>query len=121
MRKIAFTDRLRYQFDNLMSKGSIALIGWLFILSALLILFVSFIVVITGIGPTQENGTATGFWGMTWISLMRTLDSGAITGDTGSWQFLLAMFGVTLGGIFIVSILIGILTSGIESKLEELR
>ena len=121
MRKITLTDRLRYKFDNIMSKGSIALIGWLFILSALMILVVSVIVILAGIGPTQENGAAVGFWEMTWVSLMRTMDAGAISGDTGSWQFLLAMFIITLGGIFIFSILIGILTSGIESKLDELR
>jgi len=56
-----------------------------------------------------------------WMSLMRTLDPGTMGGDTGSWAFLAAMFGVTLGGIFIVSTLIGVLTSGIEGKLEELR
>lgn len=121
MRKITFTDRLRYQFDNIMSKGSIALIGWLFIMSAVLILLASLVVVVTGIAPVGEDGTATGFWGMAWVSLMRTMDSGAIAGDTGSWQFLLAMFIITMGGIFIVSILIGVLTSGIESKLEEMR
>ena len=33
MKQITFTDRLRYQFDNTMSKGTIALIGWLFIIS----------------------------------------------------------------------------------------
>jgi ion channel POLLUX/CASTOR len=121
MKKITLTDRLRYKFDNIMSRGSIALIGWLFILSAIMILVVSVIVVATGVGPTQDDGVATGFWPMTWVSLMRTMDAGAISGDTGSWQFLLAMFITTIGGIFIFSTLIGILTSGIESKLEELR
>jgi voltage-gated potassium channel Kch len=55
------------------------------------------------------------------MGLMRTLDSGTMGGDTGSWSFLLSMLGVTLGGIFVISTLIGILTSGIEGKLEELR
>ena len=86
-----------------MSRGSIALIGWLFILSAVMILVVSVIVVATGVGPTQENGAAPGFWEMAWVSLMRTMDAGAISGDTGSWQFLLAMFSITIGGIFIFS------------------
>ena len=52
---------------------------------------------------------------------MRTLDPGTMGGDTGRWAFLLAMLAVTLGGIFIVSTLIGVLTTGLEGKLDELR
>jgi voltage-gated potassium channel Kch len=117
LRKITFKDRLRYHFDNMMSKGPIALIGWLFIASAILILVISLVVISLGIGP---EGKAT-FLEVAWASLMRTLDPGTMGGDEGSRIFLLAMLTVTLGGIFIVSILIGILTTGIEGKLEELR
>jgi voltage-gated potassium channel Kch len=41
-------------------------------------------------------------------------------GDQG-WPFRAVMFLVTLGGIFLVSSLIGVLTSGLESKMDELR
>lgn len=117
MPKITFKNRIRYHFDNMMSKGPIALIGWLFIASAFLIAFVSIIVVSLGVGP---EGKAT-FFEVAWASLMRTLDPGTMGGDEGRWPFLLAMLTVTFGGIFIVSILIGILTTGIEGKLEQLR
>ncbi len=121
MRKITFTDRMRYQFDNIMSKGTIVLIGWLFLASLAMIIIVSLVVVLTGIAPVGEDGSRPGFLEVAWMSLMRTLDSGTMGGDTGRWSFLISMFLVTLGGIFVVSILIGILTSGIESKLDELR
>jgi voltage-gated potassium channel Kch len=101
----------------MMSKGPIALIGWLFIASAILIVLVSLVVVALGIGP-EEKGT---FVDIAWASLMRTLDAGTMGGDEGPWSFLLAMLIVTFGGIFIVSILIGVLTTGIEGKLEQLR
>jgi ion channel POLLUX/CASTOR len=117
VRKITFKDRFRYHFDNIMSKGPIALIGWLFIASAILIVSISLVVVTFGIGP---EGKAT-FMEVAWASLMRTLDPGTMGGDEGQRSFLLAMLVVTLGGIFIVSILIGILTTGIEGKLEQLR
>jgi len=55
-----------------------------------------------------------------WQSLMRSMDAGSVAGDTG-WWFRLVMFLVTLGGIFIMGSLIGVLTSGLEGKLEELR
>ncbi|HNW71084.1 MAG TPA: NAD-binding protein, partial [Bacteroidales bacterium] len=61
-----------------------------------------------------------GFIESAWRSLMRTLDAGTMGGDAG-WSFRLLMLLVTIGGIFIVSTLIGVLSSGIESKLEELR
>ncbi len=55
-----------------------------------------------------------------WQSLMRSMDAGSVAGDTG-WWFRLVMFLVTLGGIFIMGSLIGVLTSGLEGKLDELR
>ncbi len=51
---------------------------------------------------------------------MRTLDAGTMGADVG-WWFRIAMFIVTLTGVFIISTLIGILTSGIENRIEELR
>ena len=42
-------------------------------------------------------------------------------GDQRSWPYLFAMLGVTLGGIFVISTLISILTTGLESRIENLR
>jgi voltage-gated potassium channel Kch len=121
MKKITLMDRLRYRFDNTMSRGTVALIAWLFVLSVILIVIVSLVVVVAGIAPVGENGRPLSFPEIAWMSLMRTLDAGTMGGDTGSWPFLLSMFAVTLGGVFVISMLIGVLTSGIEGKLEDLR
>ncbi len=118
MYKVSLSDRLRYAFDNTMSRGPIALIGWLAALSALVILTIAAFVTATGIAPT--DGSPFDFIEATWISTMRALDSGAVGGDNG-WSFRIPMLLVTFGGIFLVSILIGVLTSGIEGKLEDLR
>jgi voltage-gated potassium channel Kch len=48
------------------------------------------------------------------------MDAGTIGGDTG-WDFRLVMLIVTIAGIFVFSTLIGILNTGLENKLEELR
>ena len=61
-----------------------------------------------------------GFFEGMWQSMLRTLDPGVVAGDTG-WQLRLLMMLVTIGGIFIVSILIGTITSGLEARLAELR
>jgi len=116
MKRISLLDRLRYRFDNVMSRGPIALIGWLCLLSAILILAVALFVFVSGVDPEKR-----GFAEIAWASLLRTLDPGTMGGDTGNWPFLLAMLTVTMGGIFVVSMLIGVLTTGIEGRLDLLR
>ncbi|HEU4562841.1 MAG TPA: hypothetical protein VFS20_33735 [Longimicrobium sp.] len=122
MSAITLRQRLRYHFDNTMARGPVALIGWLFVVSVLMIAAIAGIVIAAGLQANlAEDGENLGFLEVAWAGLMRTLDAGTMGGDKGSWPFLLLMLAVTLGGIFVVSILIGILTTGIESKLDELR
>jgi ion channel POLLUX/CASTOR len=115
MKRASNQQKIRYWFDNLMSKGTPALIGILAIASVILILIISFFAWITRSNPDK------GFLQIIWMSLMRTLDAGTMGGDEGSILFLLSMFAVTLGGIFIISLLIGVLTTGIEGKIDSLR
>ena len=117
-RKITFSDRLRYAFDRSMAAGPIALIGWLAIISLVAICFAALVLTVVGIVP--EGGEKMGFGEAAWASLMRTLDSGTMGGDAG-WGFRWVMLFVTLCGIFIVSSLIGVMTSGLESKMDEMR
>lgn len=121
MPTITLRDRLRYRFDNTLARGTIALIGWLFLASSALIVIAAALVVAAGIAPEGEGGERPGLPSMIWFTLMRALDAGTVGGDSGSVAFLGAMFAVTIGGIFLVSTLIGILTSGLEGKLDELR
>jgi len=55
------------------------------------------------------------------MSSMQALDPGGIEADTGNWPFVFSMLVLTISGIFIVSSLIGILTSGLEQRFDELR
>jgi voltage-gated potassium channel Kch len=55
-----------------------------------------------------------------WVSLVRTLDPGVIGADVAPGFRIVGLL-VTLGGIFIVSTLIGLLATGISTKLDELR
>jgi voltage-gated potassium channel Kch len=117
-KKSGFGDRLRYMFDNSMSSGTPALIAWLFGATFLLILFFSFIITVfqLGKGAFKHN-----FFAQLFYNLLHALDPGTIGGDEGSWAFLLTLLALTLGGLFIVSALIGVLASGIDSKLADLR
>lgn len=98
-----------------MSKGTGILLLSLASATAIMIAVISLIVWITQSGPTSS------FTELLWMGLMRAIDSGTVSGDTGSVGYIFLMFVTTLGGIFILSILIGILTTGIESKLDSLR
>ena len=108
-------NKLKYRFDNLMSKGTGMLIASLAIVTLLMITIVSFVVWVTG------SGDGTSFLTLFWMGVLRSLDPGTMGGDTGSFLFVGAMFVITLGGIFIFSILVGLLTTGISSKLESLQ
>lgn len=118
MNQPTFRDRLRYAFDNSLAKGPMALIGWLALASLIIIGVVAVIVTILGISP--GDGEPINFFEAFWLGLMRTFDAGTMGGDTG-WGFRLAMLAVTIGGIFVISTLIGVLTNGIEDKVESLR
>lgn len=114
----SFSDRIRYLFDKSMSAGTVALIGWLAVLSFLIILAAGVVVVVAGIAPEGEEPR--NFLEATWESLMRTLDPGTMGGDEG-WGYRIVMLVVTIAGIFIVSALIGVLSTGLEAKIAELR
>lgn len=116
--RISVAERLRYEFDKSMAAGPIALIGWLAVVSLVMIGFAGLVLTITQFA--QDGEQPLGFVEAFWESLMRTLDSGTMGGDTG-WGFRIVMLFVTLTGIFVVSTLIGVISSGMDSKLEELR
>ncbi len=116
MKSPTFKQRFQYRFDNYMSRGPVALIAALFLLSAVIIFSIAALVKITGNAPNDES-----LFQLAWMGLLRTLDSGTMGGDQGGFFFLLMMLIVTFGGIFFVSALIGIINNGLEDKLDELR
>ena len=110
--------RFQYFFDNIMSRGTPAMIGMLFIMSLIVILLAGTLVALLGL--TQLDGERLSFGEAAWASLMRTLDSGTMGGDTGT-GFRLVMLFVTLGGVFVVSSLIGVISNGLEAQMDRLR
>ncbi len=113
MEKRKLSEILRYKFDNLMAKGTVALVGILFLATTAVVLLVGLIRMILGRGALGEN---------VWTSVMHIIDAGTITAaDTGDVNFVVLMSIVTLCGLFITSILIGIITTGFEEKLNSLK
>ncbi len=114
----SLADRLRYRFDNFMSRGTVALIAGLGVVSVGIITVAAAVITVSGV--SQEEGARIGFVEAGWESLMRTLDAGTMGGDTG-WGFRLVSLFVTVGGIFVISALIGVLNNGLEDRMNELR
>jgi len=121
MNKPGFGARLRYWFDNVMSKGLVALTGLLALVTLVFILIFAAIVVIFHIYPEPDGVAAPlDFGEALWANLMRAMDAGAVGGDSG-WGYRFAMLIVTIGGLLIVASLIGIVSGAFNTKVEELR
>src|SRR5918912_3248292 len=118
MTKPSLRQRLRYAFDNTMARGTSALVFWLVAASAVLIFFFSAIVLIGGLAPKSDHH---GVIGQLFRSLLHAMDPGTIAGDAGKWPFLVVMLLLTIGGLLIVSALIGVLATGLDRQIDELR
>ncbi|WP_067185619.1 CASTOR/POLLUX-related putative ion channel [Microtetraspora niveoalba] len=118
MARATIRERLRYWFDGTMAKGTVALIGWLGLASLGLILTVSGLTLWLTPDEVFEHA---GLPGVLWMTLVRALSPGKIASDSGTAPFLALMLVASLGGIFIVSTLVGVLSNGLKGKIEELR
>ncbi|MDE6714333.1 MAG: hypothetical protein K2K20_11415, partial [Lachnospiraceae bacterium] len=108
-------EKFQYKIDNIMSKGTVSLVKILFWLTLLVAVVVGALVTIFG--------TETGIGHQTWNAIMHALDPGVLSGapEDSSIAYLIGMSVLTLYGVLVMSILIGIISAGIEEKLNQLR
>jgi Trk K+ transport system NAD-binding subunit len=122
--KNKLNEKIKYNFDNLMSKGTgamLAILGVFFLAVLLAVSIMIFIIPYSTEGAPVDNTSElkSNFFQILWMSFLRTLDPGTMGGD--SKVFGIFSIFVTCAGIFILSALIGILNNGIQDKLEMLR
>ena len=103
-KKYTFKQKARYFFDNTLSRGTASIIIWLAIVSLSVMIIFGLIYTLSGINMEGEEGM--GFFEAFWQSMLRSIDPGTMAGDTG-WVFRLIGLLITIGGIFILSTLIG--------------
>ena len=121
MTKPTLSERFRYWFDGWMSRGPVALIALLGLATVALVLVMSGLVwLFTLFGQYPDDNPSMSPVEILWGNLMRSIDSGAMGGDTG-WGFRILMLVLTLGGLIIVASLIGIVSGGFDAKVEDLR
>jgi ion channel POLLUX/CASTOR len=117
---MSLRQRFRYRFDNLMARGVGAQILLLAVFTAVLVLITAVAVIVFGVVP-EDNGNPSSFAEIVWKALMHALDPGTLSGDPAGWTFLFIMLFVTIGGLFVLSALIGVLNQGFGAIIEGLR
>jgi voltage-gated potassium channel Kch len=111
--------RLRYHFDNMVSRGPWVVLAWQALAMIGVILVVALALTLTHLAPGGEAPYT--FGEALWLGLLRTLGGGSIGGRETSWGFRLLMLAVTFTSLFAYSTVIGALTNGMRTNLEELR
>ena len=111
--------RLGYRFDAALSRGPSIVIGWLGLLTVIIIALSAVILVITRLRGVN-GGDRLPFGEALWQSMLRVVDAGTFAGDSGWWSRILGL-SVTLAGIFIAGSLIGLIASAVDQRIEALR
>lgn len=111
-------NRWRYRLDNYLSRGTPAVILALGLISLFVITLVALVLLFFDLHP-KDNPTIFDYF---WASFIHTYDPAQLASDTDtSWWYRLIIFIACLSGVFILSTLVGVLTTGLQTKLDELR
>ncbi len=108
-------NRFRYWFDNRMAKGSLGFIRILIIVTILLAIVIAGIIVLFGF--SEKGDGAAVFWN----SIATVINAWMPSFEDGSPGYLILMSIVAIAGVLFTSVLIGIITSAIETKIENLK
>ncbi|MEX0767618.1 MAG: hypothetical protein WD029_04010, partial [Microthrixaceae bacterium] len=111
--------KLRYMFDTGLSRGPSVVIGWLGLLTLLVILITALLMTILGLVGVN-GGAKLGFGEAFWQSMLRVVDAGTFAGDS-SWPTRFLGLAITLAGIFLAGSLIGLIANSVDQRVDGLR
>ena len=115
MAKKSLREAIRYSFDNIMSKGTLSLIGFLAIIVSILVVIFTIVIWLVNLIPGQSIGE------LFWVSIFQIVGAWTLpNADPGQINFLIS-FLIGLVSIFVTSILIGLIATGINQKVQSLR
>ncbi|HEY0068838.1 MAG TPA: potassium transporter TrkA [Chloroflexia bacterium] len=120
MQKVSFGRRLQYGFDSVMARGTPALIGLLAAITLALVGIVAIFLYFSG-AATNDDGTPMSILDILREGTNHAFNTGDVWNQGGPALFIVSMVIVSLGGMFILSALIGILTTALDGRLLELR
>ena len=113
--RFTFRERFRYWFDNRMTKGSLGLIRVLIIASVLLAVLVAILIIFCGFAEEGDEAA------VIWDSIATVINAWMPSYEDGSPGYILLMAVIAIAGVLFTSVLIGIITSAIEEKIDELK
>ncbi len=108
-----FKKKIKYYYDQFLLQGTVALILSLFFLIILIVFLIGLLIYIFN--------PETSFFNHVWTTFLHTLDSGSLSGETGSLAYMIFMFLATVSGIFIMSLFISFILNGFQNKLENIN
>lgn len=111
------TMRIRYYVDLFMSRSPWSRFLALFVISFCVISFCAVLAMMVSAADSPLRGD---YFEAMWWALGRVADAGTMGGDTGTFTRMIAVMA-TLSGIMVVAVLIGLVSSTVQDKLEDLR
>ena len=107
-------ERFKYWFDNRMAKGSLSFIRFLIVACILLAMLMAGLIILLGF---NDGETGSVFWD----SIATVLNAWMPYSDEGSPGYIALMSITAIAGVLFTSVLIGIITSAIEEKIDDLK
>ena len=107
--------RFQYWFDNRMTRGSLGLIRILIIASILIAVLMGIVIIVCGFSDEGEGGA------VIWDSIATVINAWMPSFEDGSPGYLIVMSVTAIAGVLFTSVLIGIITSAIEEKIDSLK
>lgn len=111
--KVSVFRRAVYHFHNQLVRGTFARIVAFSIVTVFLCLVLGFVLSLV----PSDNGD---LFSSVWTATLCALDGGTIAGMEANFGQKIALFIITLFGIVFTSVLVGIITTGIEENLEQI-
>ena len=113
--KFSLKNRFKYWFDNRMTKGSLGFIRILIVVS---IVFAALIAGLIILFHFNEDGEIASIF---WDTIATIINAWMPSFEDGSPGYVILMAIVAIAGVLFTSVLIGIITSAIEEKIDNLK
>lgn len=113
MNDYKLSDKLKYWLDKQLSKGTASIIKLLSICVISIVIFVSVVIVLFKLRD--------GFLEAFWDSLATIVNAWMPSSEDGEAGYIVLNTITAIVGLFFTSILIGVISSGIEAKLDSIR
>ena len=115
MKRVTLGDRFNYWFDNRVSGNSLGLIKHLIVVTLALALLLGLLIIVMGFNGESEPHA------VLWNSISTVINAWMPSYEDGSVGYIILMAIIAIAGLLFTSVLIGIITSAIEEKINELK